>query len=1041
MTPERFRQIEDLYHAVDRGTAEERAALLARADPELRREVESLLEQRSGVEFLEHGAAEGISQLPDHSTGGSLAPGTYLGPYCIQSKIGEGGMGEVFRALDTRLGRPVAVKITHDQFSSRFEREARAISALNHPNICTLYDIGPNYMVMELVEGKTLRAWMQRETSLQIRLGLAKQVLEALRAAHDLGIVHRDLKPANIMVRPNGYVKVLDFGVAKQVTGSGDVGTDPTGTLTGHVPGTPAYMSPEQITAQKVDARSDLFAFGIILYEILTGKHPWVRHSQVDTLHAILHDDPAPMPAGSAVEPALIGVVQKLLRKNPDERYTSAGEVLTALAATPVSEGVPARDGSGSGESNALRPDAEARRPSQSPLASRTAIVAATLVLTLSAGAFGIRKYVRASRIRWAEKEAIPRITRLIGENKKLEALSLYRQVQEYDPTLPALPVLAEGVAARPISFRTTPPGAKLFISDYSAAAGEDRAAWRPLGSTPLQADGIPVWGYYRLRAEKEGFAPVIQTLFPVSGLSVELTMQPASTAPPGMAWVPPGQTHWPLSRLSLPGYWMDMYEVSNRDYKRFVDAGGYQKPEYWKELVFKDGKPLSWQQAMEEFRDSTRRPGPSSWQFGTYPDGAAAMPVSGVSWYEAAAYAEFAGKSLPTIYEWFRASGFPDSNSDILTMSNFSGKGPMETGTRRGMSPFGTYDMAGNVNEWTASVSDGRLHYILGGAWDQEPYRFGGTISKEALTREATTGFRCVRRTSPPPPESFVPVRLAGRPALGKPVDDATYSIFARLQAYDKTHLEAKVEGVEDSSPYWRRETITFPAAYGGERMMLHLFLPKNSIPPYQVIAVFGGVDVLYTKRIQNFEYPYEFLLRAGRAVVFPVFSGTLERGPTEIELPVNQERERSLRWPKDMGQTIDYLETRPDIDAKSLGFYGLSYGAYHGVRLLALDSRFKAAALASGGLSSKAPPESDAWNYAPRVRVPVLMVNGRQDYVAPVETAQLPLFNALGTPASNKRYVLYDGGHANPVSRPDLIGQILDWFDHYLGPVQVKP
>jgi dienelactone hydrolase len=413
-------------------------------------------------------------------------------------------------------------------------------------------------------------------------------------------------------------------------------------------------------------------------------------------------------------------------------------------------------------------------------------------------------------------------------------------------------------------------------------------------------------------------------------------------------------------------------------------------------------------------------------------------MPVGGVRWYEAAAYAEFTGKSLPSFYEWYRASWSNSANSEILAASNFGGKGPAETGKHRGMTAFGTYDMAGNVSEWTATADDVGHRYLLGGAWDQEPYVFGDPVVKDPLARRDTFGFRCIRRSTLPSPESLNPVTVLAVQKRGKPIDDATYQIFSRLQAYDKIRLDAKVETVEDSSPYWRRETVTFPAAYGSERMMLHLFLPKNSAPPYQVVAVLGGVNVLYTTRIQDFQFPYEFLLRAGRAVVFPVFSGTLERGPSPVKPPPNQARERALRWPKDMGQTIDYLETRPDIDAKRLGFYGLSMGAVDGVRLIALEDRFKGAALISGGLWGSPPPEIDTWNYAPRVRIPVLMLNGRDDLVFPVETSQKPLFHALGT--QDKRYVQFDGGHANLVSRPDLIGQILEWFDHYLGPVQAR-
>jgi cephalosporin-C deacetylase-like acetyl esterase len=410
---------------------------------------------------------------------------------------------------------------------------------------------------------------------------------------------------------------------------------------------------------------------------------------------------------------------------------------------------------------------------------------------------------------------------------------------------------------------------------------------------------------------------------------------------------------------------------------------------------------------------------------------------VGGVSWYEAAAYAEFAGKSLPTWFEWRVAAGFPVYNSEILPLSNFGGKGPTEAGAHRGMAPFGTYDMAGNLSEWVANANGGQ-RYFLGGSWDEEPYQFHNPNTKDPMARTATTGFRCIRRVTAPPPESLRPLTFKAPPERGRPVDDRTFQIFSDLQAYDKTPIVAKVEQVEDSSPYWRRETVTFPAAYGGERMMAHLFLPRNSVPPYQVVVVFCAFT---TTRIQDFEFPYQFFLRAGRAVIFPVFSGTLERGPSPLVLTANQARERALRWPKDLGQTIDYLETRPDIDAQRLGFYGVSSGAVYGVTLIALEHRIKAAALISVGLVSGFVQEIDPWNYAPRVRIPVLMLNGRDDFIFPVETSQKPLFNALGTPAADKRYTQYAGGHANLVSRPDLIGEILDWFDRYLGPVKSRP
>jgi eukaryotic-like serine/threonine-protein kinase len=1032
MNPDSWRPIEELYSAVCDLPSAERNELLARADPQVRAIVEAMLATEESA--LDRPAWEGILAETGTSPLGIddaaitvLAPGTLIGRYRIEASLGEGGMGQVFRAHDTRLGRTVALKLVRSNFirrkdfRSHLEREAQAISALNHPNICALYDVGEQdgvpFLVMEYVEGETLAALLKKGRPPAVdslRYGI--QIASALAAAHAKHIIHRDLKPVNIIITPAG-LKVLDFGIAKNLASGADGAPLVTGTEPGQIVGTPAYMSPEQISGTLVDSRSDIFSLGAVLYEMLCGRHPFQGRSAVITLGAVLHKAPdRPRSLQPDIPAPLERIVMRCLEKEPAARFASADEVHGALSVLLSPRAV-----------NILKP--------------RIVAIAAALLVLAGAVGFAIHQRIRGSRIRWVEKEAVPRITRLIGEDRRLEALDLYRQAQDYDPSSPALPALAEGVTARPVSFKSTPPGAKIYISDYTADAGDDLAQWRPLGSTPLKTGQIPRWGYYRIRAEKEGFAPLFQTFFPVARLSVELTLQPASTAPAGMVWVPAELTVSPAPPLPPPGYWMDAYEVSNREFKKFVDAGGYQKPEYWKQPFLKDGKPLSWQQAMEEFRDSTRRPGPAGWQLGTYPDGASAMPVGGVSWYEAAAYAEFAAKSLPTLDEWCWAAGYGAPNADILKMSNFSGKGPRETGTHRGMAPFGAYDMAGNLSEWTFTADAGGLHYVLGAAWDEQPYRFGGISTKEPLARAATIGFRCIRRTIPPPPESLLPLTLHHLDR-GKPVDDTTYRIFARLQAYDKTPLDAKVQEVDDSSSYWRRETITFPAAYGGERMMLHLFLPRNATSPYQVVAIFGGSNIFYTNRVQDFQFPFEFLLRAGRAVVFPVFSGTLERGPSPIQLPVNQERERALRWPKDMGQTIDYLETRPDLDAKNLGFYGLSSGAVDGIRLIALDNRFKAAALVSGGLSPTfRASEIEAWNYAPRVRTPVLMLNGRDDLGFPVETAQKPLFKALGTPASDKLYVQYEGGHANLVSRPELIGQILEWFDHYLGPVKTRP
>jgi serine/threonine protein kinase/Tol biopolymer transport system component len=310
MTPERWQQIEKLYHDALEVAAVEREALLARADPELRREVESLLEQESSKEnALDYPAWEGAAGagLAD-STVTVFTSGTQLGPYKIEGQLGIGGMGEVFRAVDTRLGRAVAIKTSQERFSERFEREARAISSLNHPHICTLYDVGPNYLVMELVEGETLAARLKRgKLPLADTLKYGAQIADALSAAHAKGITHRDLKPANIMLGKLG-IKVLDFGLARSAV-------DATLTAPLVVMGTPAYMAPEQREGKDCDARTDIYALGLILYEMATGK----RAPQGE------------MPILDVLPPQLEHVVELCLAQDPEDRWQASRDVQREL--------------------------------------------------------------------------------------------------------------------------------------------------------------------------------------------------------------------------------------------------------------------------------------------------------------------------------------------------------------------------------------------------------------------------------------------------------------------------------------------------------------------------------------------------------------------------------------------------------------------------------------------------------------------------------------------------------------------------------------
>src|SRR5215469_14044668 len=259
-----------------------------------------------------------------------LSAGDKLGPYEIIASIGAGGMGQVYRARDARLNRDVAIKVSGEQFSARFESEAKAIAALSHSNICQIYDIGPDFLVMEYIDGRPIVDSEQpRALPPDEALQLARQIAAALEAAHAKGIIHRDLKPANILATSGGVVKLLDFGLAKQNHGSltHDETQSISVTQVGTIMGTPAYMSPEQAEGKLADARSDIFSFGAVLYEMLAGRRAFSGGSSAATLGAVVHKDPAPLTA----PPALEAIVRKCLSKSPDSRFQTATDLRRAL--------------------------------------------------------------------------------------------------------------------------------------------------------------------------------------------------------------------------------------------------------------------------------------------------------------------------------------------------------------------------------------------------------------------------------------------------------------------------------------------------------------------------------------------------------------------------------------------------------------------------------------------------------------------------------------------------------------------------------------
>ncbi|MFB3827053.1 MAG: protein kinase [Bryobacteraceae bacterium] len=395
-------------------------------------------------------------------------------------------------------------------------------------------------------------------------------------------------------------------------------------------------------------------------------------------------------------------------------------------------------------------------------------------------------------------------------------------------------------------------------------------------------------------------------------------------------------------------------------------------------------------------------------------------------------------------------ASGFRNI-SPVTRLSNFFGQGPAPAGKHLGMNPHGAFDLAGNVKEWCWNAADapGRRRYILGGAWNEPVYMFNDPDAQTPISRLATYGFRCVKFLSPVSAQLQSPAETARRDyQREKPAADDAFRIYRSFYAYDKTRLDPAVESTEDSAEHWKLQKVTFHAAYGGERVTAYLYLPRGVEPPYQTIVFFPGSSTLRTRRFgpntpqvaAQRSASFDFLVRSGRAVLYPVYKSTYERGDGLLSDRPNMTsgfRDHVVQWYKDFARSIDYLETRSDIDSRKIGYYGNSWGSTMGPILLALEDRCRAAVWAIGGFwQQKGPPEVEQINFAPRVKIPVLMLNGKYDFVFPVDTSQAPMFQSLGSPAKDKRHLLFESGHSVP--RKELVTETLQWFDRHLGTVK---
>jgi eukaryotic-like serine/threonine-protein kinase len=971
----------------------------------------------------------------------TIAPGARVRRYQVTAPLGAGGMGEVYLARDVELDRTIALKVLSDapdldgERNRRFMQEARAAIALNHPNVAHIYDVGEEsgirFMAMEYVEGETLRARLTRERlelSEAIEIGI--QIASGLASAHALGIVHRDIKPENVMIRPDGYVKVLDFGLAKLTARQGaDEGpTMVVHTTPGLVMGTMQYMSPEQLRTDDVDPRSDVFSLGVVLYEMFSGRRPFDASTPSGVIAAILTEDPPPLDA--SLPPSVRAIVNKALAKKRDERFHSAKELAEALKA--------ARDATKRIQSGDV-----ATQILTSVVPTRKAmpwkwIAAAVVALAL----IGVAAwFAREAGRKNAARAKLAQLETLVEQRKFFAAWDLAAEVSKVLPNDPAVTRAIEKIGID-IDVKSTPPGAQVFLERVNADGSTTPRILA--GTTPLTRYRVP-FGEYVLRTEKAGFAPHMRTVtlspIPLDKLWVpprvpplDFALLPANEAPPRMVKVTGGRYRmaaWgrPTNEAAvLDDFFIDQFEVTNREFKEFIEAGGYERAEFWKTLPF---------EKVAELKDTTGLNAPRQWVDQNYPAGRDQYPVTDVTWHEAAAYAEFRGKKLPTLFQWDKAARdgmalpyglwypwglVPAGVTDVAHRANYRGAGAMPVDSLpSGMSSFGAYHLAGNVEEWCLNrFGDGVS--ATGGSFNSPTYTFGHITSYPPSFSASTLGFRCVKPAGKATTDQgAMAIPFDTMKLEPKPVSDAEYAKIVRFYDYPKTPLNAKVIERRETD-VWTRETIEYDGA-NGVRVTAFLYLPKHVRPPYQVVQFLPAGDVEAGVRsldtaMESFMAPF---IRGGRAVFGVVLRGYIGRRTGANDWPKTSSEEFAERLQEratDIRRGVDYLVTRPDVDRDRIANLGLSAGAYIGMIVTALEPRYRAVGFTGMGMSPESARETivsaNRVTFAPRIRAPKVALHGRWDEAHPLATQAKPLFDIMPEP---KKLVVTDSGHMPPL------------------------
>ena len=1068
----------------------ERANYLQQAcygDEKLKRRIETLVASDSGeTGFLE------LDETKEPASG--LPPEESFGNYRVLRFVGSGGTSDVYLGEQTQpFHQTAAIKIlrtSHLQtkVATRFNKECDFLGSMNHPSIPKLFSTGISqsglrYMAMEWVDGVPITQFCrERELSVRERIALFIKICLGVQHAHFKGVIHRDLKPGNILVSEYGAVaepKIIDFGIAKSAVNRFDFRDDET--QSHEVVGTLSYMSPEHLNRHQgadVDTRSDIYSLGVLLYELLTDKHPFSEeiHSaenlqeaaEVITEHVPIC--PSKQVAERTKEIARLSsnhataremrrdldkIVLKMIEKSPDDRYGTISQVAEDLQCyldfRPLSNC-----------SSPIRVSIARwcqRNSLMMKLCSGLLLLAMAL-LGISGWAWRAQMNQRQLNERLslmsdqlsdaqqaqevldhARSVLLPRATELAEKGDYVESFLHARELANKAELREdfVFRELWQNISAT-VSFPHLPDDTTVHM----ARSDGKNTTWVALGKTPLHFD-VPK-GYARIRLEHPDYVPreLGLNLSKESKLIQQEMLVSRAQQKSGMLFIPAASESMPdvfSGDLISHAFWVDECEVTNEEFLEFIVAGGYENGEYWQHLeMVRDGEAIAWTEAVSTFKDRTGNFGPANWTDGRFPEGEADFPVDGVSWFEAAAYATFRGKTLPSVQHWrfFSVSSEPQS---VSRFCNFSGR-ISKVGDYSGTGFHGVKDVYGNVSEWCSNSSENGLQVLSGASADDPDYLFWAPKFVSPWERKTGNGFRCIVVEDLDEYEALSQQSIETRRHVDlnrhrEPLSDLRqwYHYLADQPLHP---VSIKSEEVKDRDRDYHHETIELDTVYDENRFNLHIFTPRHQR---------SKITLIYLPGIGRYNKPMFFslanrsdidvkfideLTRKGHRVVYPIYQGCYERWvkrPSEhFRIDAASAQACWIQCVQDAMCALDYLETRDDVNSDEIVGLGFSNGADKLIAALAMDSRFDRATLLSVGYHNwhKDRPIIDTFQYTPHIHLPVLLVTGIHDNLYTYENSQIPLFSDLGS--EDKLHVLMEGGHV-----PE-INEVVTHVDHWL-------